>query len=593
MSVFKEYLSIIKIQLEIMSGVGELPAGLDFNRVSVEPPREAAHGDISTNAAMVLAKPAQTNPRALAAALAARLGRAEGVVSAEVAGPGFINLRLTPCVWRAELGRTLEAGEHYGDTKHGMGKAPINVEYVSANPTGPLHVGHARGAVIGDALAALLEKAGYTVLREYYINDAGAQIDKLAFSTFARYLEALGEVLTEDSFAARFPGMTWEYRGEYLAPVGAALAQSHGAALRSAPPESWLPVVRDFAVAAMMTLIKDDLAALGIRHDVFTSERAIVAAGKVDEALAELEGAGHIYTGVLEPPKGMVLEDWEPRPQTLFRASAFGDDVDRPLKKSDGGWTYFAADIAYHLDKARRGYLDQIDVWGADHGGYVKRMKAAVSALTAGKGMLDVKLCQLVNLLERGQPVRMSKRAGNFVTLREVVDEVGKDVVRFMMLTRKNDAPLDFDLAKATEQSLDNPVFYVQYAHARAYSAARHAKEAFPDLDVSLGALRGADLSRLDHQGELDLIRSISGWPRQVEMAADAHEPHRLAFFLFELVAAFHSHWSRGNAEPNLRFVVPGDRGLTLARLALARGVATVIASGLKVFGVAPVEELR
>ncbi len=593
MSVFKEYLTIIKTELEIMSGAGELPPGLDFSRVSVEPPREAAHGDISTNAAMVLAKPAQTNPRTLAAALAARLGRAEGVVSAEVAGPGFINLRLTPCVWRAELGRALEAGERYGDTNHGMGKAPINVEYVSANPTGPLHVGHARGAVIGDALAALLEKAGYTVLREYYINDAGAQIDKLAFSTFARYLEALGETLTEESFAARFPGKAWEYRGEYLAPVGAALARSHGAALKNAPPETWLPVVRDFAVAAMMALIKDDLAALGIRHDVFTSERAIVAAGKVDEALTALEGAGHIYTGVLEPPKGMVLDDWEPRPQTLFRATAFGDDVDRPLKKSDGTWTYFAADIAYHWDKARRGYLDQIDVWGADHGGYVKRMKAAVSAVTVGKGALDVKLCQLVNLLERGQPVRMSKRAGNFVTLREVVDEVGKDVVRFMMLTRKNDAPLDFDLAKATEQSLDNPVFYVQYAHARAYSAARHAKEAFPELDLSLAALCAADLSRLDHRGELDLIRSIAGWPRQVEMAADAHEPHRLAFYLFELVAAFHSHWSKGNAEPNLRFVVPGDRALTLARLALARGVATVIASGLKVFGVAAVEELR
>ncbi len=593
MSVFKEYLSIIQIQLEVMAGAGELPPGLDFGRVSVEPPREAAHGDVSTNAAMVLAKPAQTNPRALATALAARLGRAEGVVSAEVAGPGFINLRLAPEVWRAELGRALEARERYGDTDHGTGKAPVNVEYVSANPTGPLHVGHARGAVIGDALAALLEKAGYTVLREYYINDAGAQIDKLAFSTFARYLEALGEALTEESFAARFPGMVWEYRGEYLAPVGAALARSHGAALKNAPPETWLPVVRDFAVAAMMALIKDDLAALGIRHDVFTSERAIVAAGKVDEALTALEGAGHIYTGVLEPPKGMVLDDWEPRPQTLFRATAFGDDVDRPLMKSDGTWTYFAADIAYHWDKARRGYLDQIDVWGADHGGYVKRMKAAVSAVTVGKGALDVKLCQLVNLLERGQPVRMSKRAGNFVTLREVVDEVGKDVVRFMMLTRKNDAPLDFDLAKATEQSLDNPVFYVQYAHARAYSAARHAKEAFPELDLSLAALCAADLSRLDHRGELDLIRSIAGWPRQVEMAADAHEPHRLAFYLFELVAAFHSHWSKGNAEPNLRFVVPGDRALTLARLALARGVATVIASGLKVFGVAAVEELR
>jgi len=504
-----------------------------------------------------------------------------------------MNLRLRADLWHTRLAEVLKAGRSYGDSTLGKGKPPINVEYVSANPTGPLHVGHARGAVVGDALAALLEKAGHTVLREYYINDGGGQVDKLAYSVHARYLEALGQTIDEARFKALFPDQDWEYRGDYLKPVGEALAKAHGDAFAGKPAEAWLPQFRIATVNAMMALIREDLAALGIKQSVFTSERAIIEAGRVDEALADLEKKGHIYVGTLEPPKGQLPDDWEPRPQTLFRATKFGDDVDRPLKKSDGSWTYFAADIAYHFDKFRRGYSDLIDVWGADHGGYVKRMKAAVAAITDGKGALDVKLCQLVNLLDKGQPVRMSKRAGTFVTLREVVDEVGKDVVRFMMLTRKNDAALDFDLSKVTEQSLDNPVFYVQYAHARACSVARQAKEIDPTLDLGDLSLASAELGRLTDSDELGLIKQIAGWPRQVEMAAEAHEPHRLAFYLSELAAAFHSLWSRGNKETQLRFIMPGDPALTRARMAMVRGVAVVIASGLQVFGVEPVEELR
>ena len=569
-----------------------LPVGLDTARVTVEPPRDSSHGDLSTNAAMVLAKPAGVPPRDIAQRLAEGLSRLEDVTAAEVAGPGFVNLRLADGFWHARLAEALGAGVRYGDSDLGAGE-PVNVEYVSTNPTGPLHVGHARGAVIGDALAALLEKVGWAVTREYYINDDGAQIDQLAYSAYLRYLEALGEEATEAAFESRFPGKEWAYRGEYLEPVGHALVEKHGDALRDVAPEDWVPVVRDFAVDAMMAVIREDLAELGIEQSVFTSERALVEAGRVEEVLATLEDRGHIYTGVLEPPKGKLPEDWEPRPQTLFRATAFGDDVDRPLRKSDGSWTYFASDIANHLDKYRRGFATMIDVWGADHGGYVKRMKAGVTAITEGKGALDVKLCQLVNLLEGGKPARMSKRAGTFVTLREVTDQVGRDVVRFMMLTRKNDAPLDFDLVKVTEQSLDNPVFYVQYAHARAQSALRNAAEAFPGLDIGAQALAGAALGRLTDPAELGLIKLVAGWPRQVEMAAEAHEPHRLAFYLADLVAAFHGLWSRGNKEPELRFIVSEDEELTAARLAMVRGVALVIASGLEIFGVEPVDELR
>ena len=593
MNIFNEFHDLIDAELQALIRAGKLPEGLGSTRLSVEPPRDASHGDLSTNAAMVLAKPAGMKPRDLAGLLAERLKALDGVTAVEIAGPGFINLRLRPDLWHHRLADALKAGRSYGDSNWGKGKPPINVEYVSANPTGPLHVGHARGAVVGDALAALLEKAGHSVLREYYINDGGAQVDKLAYSVHARYLEALGQPIDEERFKTLFPGQDWEYRGDYLKRVGEALAKEHGDAFAGKPAETWLPKFRTATVNAMMALIREDLAALGIEQSVFTSERAIIDAGRVDEALADLEKKGHIYVDTLEPPKGQLPDDWEPRPQTLFRATQFGDDVDRPLKKSDGSWTYFAADIAYHFDKFRRGYSDLIDVWGADHGGYVKRMKAAVAAITDGKGALDVKLCQLVNLLDKGQPVRMSKRAGTFVTLREVVDEVGKDVVRFMMLTRKNDAALDFDLAKVTEQSLDNPVFYVQYAHARACSVARQAKEVDPNVDLSDLSLASAELGRLTDSDELGLIKLIAGWPRQVEMAAETHEPHRLAFYLSELAAAFHSLWSRGNKETQLRFIVPGDAALTRARMAMVRGVAVVIASGLQVFGVEPVEELR
>ncbi|MGA8549647.1 MAG: arginine--tRNA ligase, partial [Stellaceae bacterium] len=464
------------------------------------------------------------------------------------------------------------------------GGARVNIEFVSANPTGPMHVGHGRGAVVGDALAALLGKAGFRVEREYYVNDAGAQVDLLARSVHLRYREALGEAIgpIPDGF----------YPGEYLIETGRALAERDGQKWLDQPESEWLEPVRDFAVAQMMALIREDLAALGLRHDLFVSERALVEAGAIDDCLRALEQRGLIYVGVLEPPKGKLPEDWEPRAQTLFRATRFGDDVDRPLKKSDGSWTYFAADIAYHRDKFRRGFANLVDVWGADHGGYVKRMQAAVEAVTDGAATLDVKLCQLVNLFDKGAPVRMSKRAGTFVTLREVIDEVGKDVFRFMMLTRRNDQALDFDFAKVTEQSKDNPVFYVQYAHARAASVMRHAIAEFPGADLSDAALAGAPLDRLADPAELALIRLLAAWPRLVESAAEAHEPHRVAFYLQEVAAQFHMLWNKGRDEATLRFILASDPALTNARLALIRGVALVIASGLAVIGVAPVEEM-
>jgi arginyl-tRNA synthetase len=571
--------------IEDLATTGALPRGLDTTRLQVDPPREAAHGDVSTNAALILAKPAAMKPRDLAALLVEAIVKHPQVERAEIAGPGFVNLWLAPGFWRERLLDALRDGAGYGASDLGAGRA-VNVEYVSANPTGPMHVGHGRGAVVGDALAALLERVGYKVTREYYINDAGAQVDALARSAFLRYREALGE-----DIGAIPEGL---YPGEYLRPVGRALAQRDGRAWLDRPESEWLGPVREFATAAMMALIKADLAALGVRHDVFTSERhGIVEHGRVEEALELLSSRGLVYTGVLEPPKGMKPEDWEPRPQTLFKSTAFGDDIDRPLKKSDGSWTYFAADIAYHLDKHRRGFADMIDVWGADHGGYVKRMQAAVAALTDGKGTLDVKLCQLVNLMSKGEPVRMSKRAGTFVTLREVVDEVGAGVVRFIMLTRKNDQALDFDLAKVTEQSKDNPVFYVQYGHARTCSAFRQAEAAFPGIDLSDVVLAGADLARLDHPDEMGLIKQIAAWPRMVEGAAEAHEPHRIAFYLYDLASAFHALWTHGKEHPELRFIVPEDHDLTLARLALVRAVRLAIAAGLGIMGVEPVTEMR
>jgi len=584
MNVFSHFRDEVVAVVEDLAGEGALPRGIDTAKVSVEPPRDAAHGDLATNAAMVLAKSAGRKPRELAELLAVRLGAHSSVTEASVAGPGFINLRLDPAFWQKRVRDALEAGTAYGDSTLGAGRR-VNVEFVSANPTGPMHVGHGRGAVVGDALAALLAKAGFEVTREYYINDAGAQVDALARSVFLRYREALGETIGEIP-----EGL---YPGDYLVPVGEALARAHGKALVALERAEWLPIVRDAAVGAMMTLIRDDLAALNIRFDVYASERALTDAGRIQKVVDELASRDLVYTGTLEPPKGKQIEDWEPRPQLLFRATRFGDDVDRPLRKSDGSWTYFAADIAYHADKIGRGFDALIDVWGADHGGYVKRMQAAVEALSEGRVALDVKLCQLVHLMERGEPVKMSKRAGTFVTLREVVDRVGRDVVRFIMLTRKNDAPLEFDLAKVMEQSKDNPVFYVQYAHARACSALRNAQVAFPRLALDDSALATAELERLTDEGELALVRLMAGWPRIVEAAAEAHEPHRVAFYLYDLASQFHAQWNRGNDDEALRFIVSGDERLTAARLALVRAVAIVIASGLGVMGVEPVQEMR
>jgi len=580
MNPYRHFIGVIEAALGAMQAAGELPAGLDFSAITAEPPRDIAHGDIATNAAMVLAKAARKKPREIADALLPRLKANPDVVDGAVAGPGFINLKLTDSFWLERLRECLKDGVAYGDSKMGGGKK-VNVEYVSANPTGPLHVAHARGAVVGDALANLLAKAGYAVTKEYYINDAGAQVDTLGRSTYLRYKEALGEHI------GTIPeGL---YPGEYLKEVGAAIAKRDGARWIDKPEADWLPSMRAFAIESLMAEIKTDLETMGVDIEVYSSERALVEAGAVDRAFQELSRQGLIYTGRLEPPKDKKPDDWEDREQTLFRATKFGDDIDRPLKKSDGSWTYFANDIAYHHDKFRRGFADMIDIWGADHGGYVKRMKAAVSAITEGQGELDVKLCQLVRVMRNGELVRMSKRAGTFVTLRDLLDEVGPDVVRFTMLTRKNDAPFDFDLAKATEQSRDNPVWYVQYGHARSRSVMRQASAA----GIGVDGLDSTPLDHLDDAGERMLVRLIAQWPRQVEAAAAAHEPHRIAFYLYDLAAAFHAHWNRGRDEPSLRFIVEGNAPLTRARLALVQAVGIVIGSGLKVFGVTPVEEMR
>ncbi len=563
---------------------GTLPAELPVHAVTVEPPRDPSHGDMASNAAMVLAKPAKQKPRDVAALLVPALEALPGVASVEIAGPGFLNLRLEDTFWRARVADMLRAGPDYGRSTLGAGRR-VNVEYVSANPTGPMHVGHGRGAVFGDALARLLAFAGYDVTREYYVNDAGAQVDVLARSLHLRYREALGETID-----AIPEGL---YPGDYLVPVGQALARRDGDRWRDVPEQEWLPVLRDYAIDAMMALIRDDLAALGVEHAVFTSERALVAAGAVQAAVDDLQARDLVYTGVLEPPKGKKPEDWEPRPQLLFRASDFGDDTDRPLAKADGTWTYFATDMAYHADKVKRGFHDLIDVWGADHGGYVKRVQAAVKALAGDPVSLDVKLCQMVNLLSDGQPVKMSKRAGTFVTLREVVDEVTAGVVRFMMLTRRNDAHLDFDLVKVREQSRDNPVFYVQYAHARACSVLRHAAEMFPNLSLDAADLAKVDLSPLTDAAEIALMTQLAGWPRTVEGAAEAHEPHRVAFYLNDVAAAFHGLWNKGRDDATLRFLHPDDIALSHARLALVKAVAVVVASGLAVMGVTALEEME
>jgi arginyl-tRNA synthetase len=591
-NIFADFRRLVLSALDELAAQGALPSGLDFTRVAVEPPRDPARGDLSTNAAMVLAGPLKQNPMALAERICATLAGRElttgdyrgSQFTVAPAKPGFINIKLAPEVWHAQLRAILCAGTAFGASPIGGGER-VNVEFLSTNPTGPIHVGHARIAVVGDALAALLQKAGFAVHREYYVNDAGGQVDTLARSLYLRYREALGEEI------GNIPeGL---YPGEYLISSGRALADRDGTKWLGRPEDEWLPTVSEFAVAAMMKLIRDDLALLGMVFDVFSSERELIEGGAIDKALSTLDQRGLVYVGMLEPPKGKPPpEDWEPQPLTLFRATQFGDEVDRPLKKSDGSWTYFAADIAYHYDKFSRGFSNLIDVWGADHGGYVKRMQAAVRAVTDGAASLDVKLCQLVNLFDKGVPVRMSKRAGTFVSLREVVDEVGKDVFRFIMLTRRNDQTLDFDFAKVTEQSKDNPVFYVQYAHARAASVMRHAAEQFPDDDLSDSALSKAALNRLSDPSEIGLIRQLAGWPRVVEASAEAHEPHRIAFYLQEVAAQFHVLWNKGKDEATLRFILASDRELTRARLALVRGVATVIASGLAVFGVEPAQEM-
>jgi arginyl-tRNA synthetase len=589
-SIFAAILDRVRAANDSLADEGVLPRGLDQSRIVVEPPRDAAHGDMATNAAMVLAKDAGRKPRDLAEAIADKLRADELVAKAEVAGPGFINLTLKPAAWIDALRAVLEAGADYGRGSLGQGAA-VNVEYVSANPTGPMHVGHCRGAVFGDALANLLAFTGFDVTREYYINDAGAQVDVLARSAFLRYREALGEHI-----GAIPEGF---YPGDYLKPVGEELAADYGATLKDKPEAEWLPIVRNRAIDMMMADIRNDLMSLAVVQDVFFSERSLIDGPRdeVGETIAALRRAGYVYEGRLPPPKGAPIEDWEDREQTLFRATDFGDDVDRPLMKSDGSYTYFASDIAYHKSKVDRGFPTMIDVWGADHGGYIKRVQAAVKAVRAISNApvaeLDVKIVQLVKLLRGGEPVKMSKRAGEFVTLREVVDEVGKDPVRFMMLYRKNDAPLDFDLAKVVEQSKDNPVFYVQYAHARSKSVFRNVRDVFPAFHEGAPAILNAHLSRLEDAGEIDLIKRIAAFPVVVEGAARAHEPHRLAFYLYDLAAAFHGQWTRGNDLPHLRFIQPNDGTVTAARLALIEANTKVLASGLALLGVLAPDEMR
>ncbi len=581
MNLFSEIRALVITCLDRMAADGALPMGLDTANVAVEPPRDPAHGDMATNAAMVLAKPAAMAPRAIAEALAARLVADERVASAEVAGPGFLNLRLADSVWQQLVATALTQGAGFGRSGMGQGLR-VNVEFVSANPTGPMHVGHTRGAVVGDALCNLLAFAGYDVTREYYINDGGAQVDVLARSAYERYREAHG--LSPEIAEGLYPG-------EYLIEVGEALKAEFEDRFLEQPESIWLEPIRDFATDRMMAMIRADLAALGVTMDVYSSEKALYGTGRIEAAIERLRAEGLIYTGVLEPPKGKTPEDWEPREQTLFRSTEHGDDVDRPIMKSDGSWTYFAPDIAYHHDKISRGFDMLIDIFGADHGGYVKRMKAAVAALSSGQVPLDIKLIQLVKLYKNGEPFKMSKRAGTFVTLRDVVEEVGADVTRFVMLTRKNDAALDFDFDKVLEQSRDNPVFYVQYANARVHSVLRKATEA--GVDVADAALAAAGLSRLDHEAELALMRKIAEWPRIVELAARTQEPHRIAGYLSELAAEFHGLWNRGNDLPALRFVQEGDRATTCAKIALARATGVVISAGLAILGVTPVEEMR
>ncbi|MFZ9117716.1 MAG: arginine--tRNA ligase [Paracoccaceae bacterium] len=581
MNLFSDIHTRVIEALDVLVRAGDLPEGLDFANVTVEPPRDPLHGDMATNAAMVLAKPSGQKPRDIALKLAEQLMSDGRIIAADVAGPGFLNLRLANDVWQGLIGQVLNMGQQYGTSSMGIGKK-VNVEFVSANPTGPLHVGHTRGAVFGDALAGLLAFAGYDVTREYYINDGGAQVDVLARSVYLRYLEAHGQqVAFEDG----------TYPGDYLIPVGEALKMKVGDAFVGKGEQFWLSEIREFATDQMMMLIREDLASLGITMDKFFSEKSLFGTGVIEKTIEGLRQDGLIYEGVLEPPKGKTPEDWEPREQTLFKSTEHGDDVDRPVMKSDGSWTYFAPDIAYHGDKVNRGFDQLIDILGADHGGYVKRMKAAVSALSGGNVPLDIKLMQLVKLFKNGEPFKMSKRAGNFVTLRDLVEQVGADVTRFVMLTRKNDAPLDFDFDKVLEQSRENPVYYVQYAHARGCSVMRRAADL--GIDVSDAALSMTDLTSVQHDSEIAVVKKVAEWPRLVEIAARTNEPHRIAFYLYELASDLHSLWNKGNEIPSLRFLQEDDKATSSAKIALVRSVCVVISAGLGILGVTPAEEMR
>lgn len=580
MNLFTHVREILIDILHDLSTQGILPADTDFSQITVEPPKDSRHGDMATNAAMVLSKSVETKPRELAKIISDSLSQNEIVLSVDIAGPGFINISLSEACWHSLLSCVLLNGINFGRSNIGYSKK-VNVEFVSANPTGPLHVGHTRGAVFGDALASLLSYSGYEVTREYYINDGGAQVDVLARSVFLRYQEAFGkEVVFEDG----------TYPGDYLIPIALKLKDKVGDAYLQKSEDKWLPEFRDYAVQAMMDLIKSDLDLLGIEMDTYFSEKSLYDSGQIEAALDRLKNNGLIYKGILEPPKGKKTEDWEPREQTLFKSTQHGDDVDRPVLKSDGTWTYFAPDIAYHFDKITRGFDLLIDIFGADHGGYVKRMKAAVSALSSGEVPLDIKLCQLVKLYQNGEPFKMSKRAGNFVMLRDLVEEVGPDVTRFVMLTRKNDAALDFDFQKVLEQSRENPVFYVQYAHARIKSVIRKAEEL--DIDISDRALSETNLTSLTHSSELSLIKKIAEWPRLIEVAARLYEPHRIAFYLFDLSSQLHAHWSKGSDNPDLRFLHNDNLVKTQSKIALARAVSIVISSGLAILGVKPAEKM-